>query len=374
MIEKKYIDKSVDEIAENLSNPWVVELPIKNHYKKSELPAVPISSKYPLYLATWILSKLLFFSKIQNEPKLKEVLKELNISVDYKNICKTYYAQYRVMLFLGKWHQFKSAYVVCHYTNMGYIRALRKLDIPVIEVQHGLISNSHCAYNIYTPTDLHCYPNYLLTLGEREASIFENDNLFMHPENIFPVGHVYIDYISSTYAGDKKLKEIQTNYKKTVAVVSQKCPLEEQLIDFIRKASELDKSILYIFIPRFYTKEISEYAFPENVVFTEWLNVYQIIWHADIHSTMYSTCALEAPSIGVKNVLINIENKSKLFFEGILNDENITKYSDEPEQFLEMVNATTPESKSNIIEKNASIILPNYKKNIKNFIENIKHR
>jgi hypothetical protein len=369
IIENKYIDKSVDEIAQNLSSSWVIESPVKGHYKKNQLPSTPVSSKYPLYLLTWLISKLMFTNKIQGVDRIKEILNELNILVDYKSICKNHYAQYKTMLFLSKWKKFKAAFIVCHYTNMGYIRALQELNIPVIEMQHGLIAKGHCAYNMYTPTDLSCYPNYLLTFGEQERFVFEKNNHFISPNKVIPVGHFYIDYISSEYKGDRKFKELQKNYRKTVAVVSQNHPIENELIKFVKEVSKLDRTILFVFVPRNYSKTADEYGFDENVLLTKWLNVYQIIWHADFHSTVFSTCALEAPSIGIRNVLINLENRSKMHFKDKLNDEAVTRYTNTPKQYLEEINSMPSISRDFIIEKNASVIIPNYKENIANFIK-----
>lgn len=369
LIKNKYTDKFIDEIAGNLSNSWILEQPIKGRFMKSNLPSNTISSKYPLAILTWLISRCIIRFKVENEKAIKEVLKELDITVDYKILCKTYYAQYRVMLFLAKWHKFKAVYIVVHYTNMGYIKALRELEIPVIEVQHGLISRNHCAYNIYTPTDLKCYPNYLLTFGKKELSTFQNDNLFISREKVIAVGHLYIDHIASNYEGDKKLKKIQKNFRKTIAVSSQNHPTEPKLIEFIKTVAELDESILFVFVPRTYSKNTDDYNFPKNIILTEWLDVYQVIWHSDIHSTVFSTCALEAPSIGVKNVLINIENMSKHIFDDILNDKTVTRYSADPLDYLHMVNSTVPEPKNDIIEKNKEIIVPGYKKNIKSTLK-----
>ena len=368
IIDDLFIDKSVTLIAQKLSKSWIIELPSKGHFKKKNLPSTPISSKYPLYVLTWIYSKLLGSSKIAGQEELEYVLNELNINVDYKNICKNHYAQYKMMLFLARWKKFKSVFVVCHYTNMGYIRAFRRLNIPVIEIQHGLIAKGHCAYNLYTPMDLSCYPNFLLTFGKKEQFVFSKDNFFITANRVVPVGHFYIDYIASKYSGDQKLIDTQNKYRKTIAIVSQNHPVERKLIEFVKEVAELDKTILYVFVPRTYNKVAKDYGFKDNIILTPWLNVYEIIWHADFHSTVFSTCALEAPSIGVRNILINIENRSKALFEDKLNDEEITKYSETPKEYIDIINSASNLSREIIINKNASIIIPDYRQNITNFI------
>jgi hypothetical protein len=195
------MDKSIDKIANNLNKSWIVELPANNHATKKKLLNKRVSSKIPLILWTRIYAKLFVSdSKIKNEKILSDVLEDLGVDYNAKKLCQRIFAEYRVMKFLAKRKRIKAAFVVCHYTNMGYIKALKDLNIPVFEIQHGVITRNHCAYNLYSDSDTSFYPDYLLTYGEREKNITKRGNRFIQEERIIPVGHGYLEFMASEYA------------------------------------------------------------------------------------------------------------------------------------------------------------------------------
>jgi len=372
LIKGTYKDKLVDYIADILPNALIIERPVGGHYKKKEVYSKYLSSKLSVDAVIWVVSKFVRVKKnLQNEDLIIELLKSINTEVDYYSIIKKHHAQYLVWKFLGKRKKWKAVFVVCSYTNMGMVKAFKTLNIPVVEVQHGLISQNHCAYYVEFTNDKSCYPDYLLTFGTREKAVFSKKNTFIDPGNVFPVGHFYLDYLSEDYKGDPKLKNIQKGFSKTVAISSQNHPIEKKLIAFIRSLAKLDPNTLFIFVPRTYNKTIKEYGFSENVILTDWLNVYEIIAHSDVHATVFSTCALEAPSLGVRNVLINLENKSIQMFDNILRDESINSYVNSPEEFLEVLYQKSILNKKEIKYRNKDIIVSDYKKNIKSVIHSV---
>lgn len=375
-LEGEMVDKSIDYIAGKVQNPLLIERPHYSHYSHKKIPYKNITSKIPYYILTLILSKFIKVKgRIQYEKTIEDINRELNIKIDYKKIIKTYIAQYIISKKLQKWKKLKAVFVVCHYTNMGMIRAFKEQGVPVVEVQHGLIAKNHCAYNIFVENDQLNYPSYLLTFGSREKLTFSKENLFINPNNVIPVGHFYLDYINKEYKGDEDLKKVTSKYQTTVAVTSQNHPIEKKLIKFIKAVAELNPKILYIFIPRTYNKKIEDYNFPKNnVIMVDWLNVYKIIWHSDIHSTVFSTCALEAPSLGVGNILIDIDNYSTKMLSNILPSSLVHRYVKTPENFLIELENSIGISKIDVIEKNSVIIKPNYKENINDFINSFIHK
>ena len=69
---------------------------------------------------------------------------------------------------------------------------------------------------------------------------------------------------------------------------------------------------------------LNKFKFPKNVFFEKDRSIYELIRDCDIHLTAYSSCALEAPSLGVRNILYNHNDKAKQYYldklpEGSLN-------------------------------------------------------
>lgn len=367
-----YTDKSVDSINEHLGNGIVFEYPAPKHYKKNQIPTENISSKFVLYFFILIYSKLFHRKEaIKNEELLKEILKRYNLSFNYREILIRNLAQYKLMNFMIKRHRPKAAFFVCYYTQMGYIKALNENGVKVVEIQHGVINNSHESYNVFKDIDLTYYPNYLFTFGENEKLNFDDSNFFIKPENVIPVGHFYLDFLINGYTPDSKLKSVTDQYQWSVAITSQNHYIETQLIEFVIKAANINDSILFVFIPRTLGKSALEYGFPKNVIIADWLNCYEIMAQTDFHSTVFSSCAIEAPSIGKQNILINLENLSQIHYGSVLTDEKVTQFVNTPEEYVNCIETFEQQEKEYILNSNKNSIKPNYRLNLEAILSEI---
>ena len=368
MINNQLHDKSIDFISQSLDKALVFELPIPVHYPKKDIPTKYIASKYILYLLIHIRSKLFFRAPIiNNEQLLQDILNKHNIKLDYKSLIKKHLAQHKIMSFLIRIYKPKAVFFVCSYTHMAFIKALKDRGIKVIEIQHGVINKNHLAYNLYKKLDSNFYPDYLLTFGKKEKEVFAANNFFIKESNVLTAGHLYIDYIAGTYSGDTRFKALISGYKKAVAITADGIPLDATTFEFLKKAAQIDKNIIYIYIPRNkFTKKA--FTFNDNIKVVDWLNCYEIMAQCDFHSTVYSTCALEAPSVGIQNILINLNNLSKTHYDSVLNNKEITRYVKTPEEYVETINNFKMQEKEYIINANRDIIVPGYKENIKEIL------
>lgn len=365
LIGEVFTDKSMDYIAEVLPQTIIFELPLPAHYPRNKVPTRYITSKYIFYLLEQVYMRLfLRNSPIKNENVIHAILKDYSIEIDYRAIVKKHLAQYYIMKWFLKFHKPKAFFMSCYYTNMGRIKAIKEIGIKVVEIQHGVINRSHFAYNIHKSLDQEFFPNYLFTFGLREKDVFVNSNFFIDPNNVIPVGHLYIDYINETYSGNDSFIKLKSQYKYTVTVSGQNHYTESDLMEFLTHAALLDENILFVFVPRDHTFRKNAYKFSENLVIVNDLNCYELISMSDFHSTVFSTCALEAPSLGVQNILININGLSRLHFGAVLNNSEITRYINTPEEYISTIHSFSKMDKNKIRETNSSIILPGYKNNI----------
>jgi superfamily I DNA and RNA helicase len=109
---------------------------------------------------------------------------------------------------------------------------------------------------------------------------------------------------------------------------------------------------------------------PDNVLVITDKDFYELMMYVDYHSTVYSTCALEAPSFGVQNIMINIKNLSRKYFETSLIDRT-TKYADAPEEYLNLIRSMDKLDKKTVYYLNEGVIMPNYRKNLGDAISQI---
>lgn len=78
------------------------------------------------------------------------------------------------------------------YTEAWIGMAIKDLDIEVVEVQHGLVADSHVYYQVLNPnskaSSYYFMPNYILTLGKESANVITRSCSYFSEENTFVLG------------------------------------------------------------------------------------------------------------------------------------------------------------------------------------------
>ena len=258
------------------------------------------------------------------------------------------------------------------YTAYGYVKAFKENGVKVVEVQHGVILKEHFGYNVYKKFDRDYFVDYLLTFGEQEMDTFKYTNGISY-NNIVPVGNYYLDYISDNFKPDKKLNEILHKYKKSFVVSLQEIDKTKSLVSNIIESAKQNPDCIFIFKPR--KKSIIDYGVEydklENVIFIEEIDIYQLIMQTDFHITVYSTCALEAPALGKKNILFNINNLSKSIFETTLTNQITTVFVDNLDEFNKLIKNLNVQNRKEILNAHGSVMKSGYKSNIDTFIKGL---
>lgn len=360
-IDGQYVERC-DTVDERLGKVLFIELPSPKHYPRRAIPTPHPVSKIPLYLLVLLYSKLLSKSSIRGHEVFNKIKEETGVVMSMDAFLLKFYAQYKIGKLLVKIYKPKALFLTVTYTNIGYIRAFKEAGVKVVELQHGLIAKEHTDYNVYKDIDSRCYPDYLLTFGEYERSIFGNHNFYISNDRVLPIGHFYLDYIDNLNFQDTQFQGLVSSYKRVIAVTSQN-NLEDQLLQFLFEACQLLPETAFIFVHRRTREYYDRYDFPRNLIFADWLNCYQVMVLADLHTTMYSTCAIESLALGKANVLINIEGMARACFEEQLGDESLTKFVDSPAEFADILNTWQLKSREEIKSQN-QFIKSHYKENL----------
>ncbi|PID94164.1 MAG: hypothetical protein CSA95_04520 [Bacteroidetes bacterium] len=311
----------------------------------------------------------LFISvEITGEEILQQLLSDYDIPLNYRQKAKKFIAQYRVSQFFFK--RKKSAYFFCTtaYMNTPRIKAAKELQIEVVEFQHGIINENHYGYNLCKTIDPQCYPDYLLTFGEKEREVFPESNHYVAQERVLPIGSFYIDHLLENPTEKHPL--IQQLRKQYTLIIAFSCQdaMETLWVPFLKSVAENDPRNAYILMPRHKTmKAYAPYHFPSNVYGIPDLNTYQIIQQANIHSTINSTTAIEALALGTPNILLNINNLSVRYTEKM--HLKFTHYAATPEAFLHHLKHFTQPERAEVIQSNKQNIVPSFTKRIPGIIK-----
>lgn len=202
--------------------------------------------------------------------------------------------------------------MICHYHNEGLIFAAKKLNLKVVEYQHGLIAKSDIFYNF--PPEVKnlkkdcLFPNEIRTYGNHWSSILLNGN-FLEKDKIKVVKYFfYVSlYISKK---DKKMLMSFVNNRKIILVTTQTF-LSKYFSTYIDKLIKiLDKEYCIIIKPHpdesveFYSKYLNSNDVIISNISTEFL-----LSLANIHITIYSSTAFDALRYNIASFYIYCENQ-----------------------------------------------------------------
>jgi len=207
----------------------------------------------------------------------------------------------------------KMVLIRCGYGRFpqALAQACRQLNIPSVEIQHGLITRYLPAYRRTQPTDNHdCIPEYLLAHGTIFADLVRTGHLFT-PDNVTATGYPYLTKKLQETTQDATLKTQYTTHKRAILVTSQWIVAQE-VQDFITTAADglhhenLDIGIL--FKPHPYDKtNYQNWQHPPNVTLVnKYDDTFRLFSFADLHATVYSTSGLEAMAFGTPNIFLDI--------------------------------------------------------------------
>nr|MUH39506.1 hypothetical protein [Zobellia laminariae] len=251
---------------------------------------------------------------------------------------------------------------------MGYIRALKEKNIPVVELQHGVINELHYAYNVFKDFGNNFYPDYLLTYGPNESKIFGTNNFFIEPSNVIPIGYYFLEEFINSPMNDSKHLPNKNHFEKII-VLSLQDPFEKFMFEFLNDIASRDKSILFLLAPRDPRKSYKEFKFPVNVIVEQKLNIYECLKIADFHMTINSTCAIEALCFGVPNILYDYKNWASNYYGNVLNDSGHTVFVNGIREFERIIKEHQFYNKEKIVQKSGDFIQSGFISNLNDVIE-----
>ncbi|WP_138239569.1 hypothetical protein [Mariprofundus erugo] len=193
----------------------------------------------------------------------------------------------------------KAVFLISSYGREYLIDACRQLSIPVIEIQHGVISPFHLGYSYPEGGKKVLFPDYFLTMGKYwEKSIrFPIDDV-----NIITLG---APYISSEMHGVRK-------GKKNILFVSQWSVGTKLSLFAMELSLRLGKeyNLYYKLHPCEYDTWRDRYPYLEqaniNVVQNDDVSLSELFSECAFQVGVYSTAVFQGIAMGCKTYLVNL--------------------------------------------------------------------
>src|SRR5690606_27241935 len=167
---------------------------------------------------------------------LKDYAKKENLNLNIEPLIKRFIGQYKFMSFYLKYfHKPKVVFSVYPGGYLGYNYAFKEHNIPVVELQHGVIYPLHFSYNtiLFKKSKLF-KPDYIFTYGKKDKECLEKLN-FLKKDNIFVVGSYGLQKLKEVNTDNGKyIKEVIGNGKIIISIIATVNDVEE-LYDFALK-------------------------------------------------------------------------------------------------------------------------------------------
>lgn len=140
--------------------------------------------------------------------------------------------------------------LVVSYGRETLIEACKRKDIPVVELQHGVIYDHHFGYSYPDGATKTTFPDYLLTFGE-----FWNENVrFPIPDDrVIPVGYPYLEQRLDRYSDIEPAEQLLFISQGTIGRELSQFALE------VHEDDRIDHEVVYKLHPGEYGRWEDEY-------------------------------------------------------------------------------------------------------------------
>lgn len=211
----------------------------------------------------------------------------------------------------------KEILMICHYHKEGLIYAAKKLNIKIIEYQHGLIAKSDIFYNF--PNEISdikndcLFPDEIRTFGEYWKSILLKGN-FISKNQIKVVDYYIYNRSTLSHLESKKLNEFCK--KRKVILITTQTFLADVYINYIDNLIQILEDNYCVIIKTHPQETILPYKkYKNNSVFLTDISVDLLLKKADLHLTIYSTTAFDAVKYGLSTYFIYNSDQSDYIYE-----------------------------------------------------------
>ncbi len=359
-IGRFYLNSVCGYLAELNTNTLLYEKANKavGHYPTKVIPEKDIISTSWLYLFSFGLERLLRWKvmRIENEDVIKRILADYNVSFDYKFYTRVLFSQHLLGNFLLRIvPRPQLAIIEAPYVYMGYVWSFHKNNIPILELQHGVLNAHHYAYNSIHREDS-LMPDEIGVFGIREYQYFTEFNK-NYACKVSMIGSYILEKVDEYF--NKDIFESQRIKYNNIVVISGQTPTEQILMDFVSEIAHCHQNILFVYIPREKDALISSNY--ENVKIERGVNIYEYLKWCDIHMTISSTTCLESHYFKKPNIFFDYLKRASTYYADVINEENGAFFINNANEFNDVYN-TINNSNFNYLELYAHHSKNNIKK------------
>ena len=229
--------------------------------------------------------------------------------------------------------------VMASYGRETFIEACKTQEIPVVELQHGVIYDNHFGYSYPGPRTKETFPDYLLTFGE----FWTKSADFPIPDShVIPVGYPYLEQSANAYDGVESTEQLLFISQGTIGEGLSKFAVA------VDQHPQISHDVVYKLHPGEYDRWQSEYPWLAeadiDVIDSSEPALYQLFAESTGQVGVYSTAIYEGLYFGLETYLYDHPDGETL--HALLDDGVATQVSS-ADQLGEALDSETGQFDSN---------------------------
>lgn len=275
--------------------------------------------------------------EIEGRDKAESILNELNLDIDIYMIINMIVAGIRLYTRWFKRIRPRCAIIECYYDiKMCAIYAAKDLNIPTIELQHGLINGKSFEYNILGEYNKTPFPDWLLCHGKQVVNEINSGRVY-HPDRIIPIGSMFLDRKKTERFQNKMQFKKKYDDKNCVWVtIVGQSTIDDRLVEVIQNIAQENEKIQYIYSPR-NALDVCDDCNYKNLHIENDLDVYTLMQCSDVTISVYSTCVTESLYLGTPVILVNIYGLASFYYEELSNQNNYVTICDDDRDIINRI-------------------------------------
>jgi len=299
-------------------------------------------------------------SRIEGEAVLLDINRRYGLTVPYRKYLGGWLA---VRGIVGEWLERVSPRLIfstCYYglVTQAFIYEGHQRGVPTIELQHAAINRTHAAYRLFYPAPRDFLPDWLFAEGPNVLDMFGTDNSFISRDRVHVIGNFFCERVYESRQNAPRPPELQA-FRLAVCVPRQ-ATVEQVAVRWINRISRQVPDVAFVVLPRNPGDRPSGLTCRGNVFCGVQYDFYQLCPTVDLHATVYSNCALEAPALGTPNLLLNAQGKSRWYFGGTLTESSVNQYADTPDHAVRILKDFCGQPSESVRQKHANVYATDY--------------
>lgn len=266
---------------------------------------------------------------------------KFEVKINFTQLAKEYLARRKMIIPLYKRVlkrvQPKLVILVCSYGKENFIEACKQNKIPVVELQHGVITKYHTGYSYEKETaEKILFPDFLFTFGEFWK---ETINYPIEKEKIISVGYPELENQKEAVKNIPK--------KKQILIISQPgsgVSLSEFVVK-LSKEKDLNYNIVYKLHPGESATWRADYPWliGTNIEVIDYgtKDLYELFAESEVQIGVNSTALFEGMSFGLKTFILDLPGIE--YIQPLIDKKIITIISN-PQEIMKVIDSQSNET------------------------------